>query len=461
MTQSQTTETYRPNVIKLESCVLLNHKGKELDIRDVVLEVSIYHDIYNKGIRCELFVIDSNGLIELVPIIGNETFYISFTTPTEKRTLKYIFQIYSITDRKKFEQRAEGYVIHGASHEIINNERKVIDKSYANLPISTVIKRIYNNFLKPNDSEAIIEKRERELIISDTLNSTSVIFNGKKPYDAIDYLCTEAISKNELSKSSNFVFFQRENGWYFQTFDSLLTAKAVDDFYFHEASAEQENTVTGEKIHDYQKINNLDFVNQFNTLKNINAGLYSNKIKSIDPILKKFTTDNFLYSRDFSKMSHIEQDKKSFDSSYLIADDSFLIKDAGTPAEYYILSNIGENYNQLSYLRNAVETDSQIKNPRLLHKKMKYDLASRIKLNNIVLNVAVPGNVNLEIGQIVNIHILQSTQNEDFLKKENLLYGNRFLITTIRHTYQKEDNVFFTLFECVKDTYAQKAIEVE
>ena len=53
-----------------------------------------------------------------------------------------------------------------------------------------------------------------------------------------------------------------------------------------------------------------------------------------------------------------------------------------------------------------------------------------------------------------------ATENVDFSKKLKLLYDKKFFVTVVRHTYQKEDNVFFTKLECVKDTYAKKTVEV-
>ena len=122
-------------------------------------------------------------------------------------------------------------------------------------------------------------------------------------------------------------------------------------------------------------------------------------------------------------------------------------------------SNIGENYNKQIYLLNAITTDPQIRNPREMHKWFKFDLASRVQLNNIVFTVGVPGNTDIEIGQVVNIHIPQNSGIEEYKKKQNLIYGNKFFVTAVRHTFNKQDNSFFTIFEAVKDVYAKKVIE--
>ena len=47
----------------------------------------------------------------------------------------------------------------------------------------------------------------------------------------------------------------------------------------------------------------------------------------------------------------------------------------------------------------------------------------------------------------------------DYMTKLNLLYGKKFFVTALRHTVNKEENTFFTVIECIKDTYARAVIE--
>ena len=79
----------------------------------------------------------------------------------------------------------------------------------------------------------------------------------------------------------------------------------------------------------------------------------------------------------------------------------------------------------------------------------------------MVLAISIPGNTNMEIGQVVNIHIPQNASSVEYQKKENLLYGNKFFVVAVRHTYNKQDNSFFTVFEAVKDVYAKDIVEEE
>jgi hypothetical protein len=41
------------------------------------------------------------------------------------------------------------------------------------------------------------------------------------------------------------------------------------------------------------------------------------------------------------------------------------------------------------------------------------------------------------------------------------MYDKRFFVTAVRHTHQKVDNIYFTVLECVKDTYATQTKEID
>jgi hypothetical protein len=37
------------------------------------VEFTIFHDLMDNGIYCELYILDGNGIVEMLPIIGDET----------------------------------------------------------------------------------------------------------------------------------------------------------------------------------------------------------------------------------------------------------------------------------------------------------------------------------------------------------------------------------------------------
>jgi hypothetical protein len=191
-------------------------------------------------------------------------------------------------------------------------------------------KESITSFLKPTEEEYTKIKKNKTLSIQETNDNFSVVFTGEKPFTAIKYLSQEAQTKNDQEgQGSNFYFFEKSDGYYFETIDGMLLKDPSYDFYFTLASNEDHAT-QGEKIDDDKKITNYSFVDQVNTLKNLARGLYAHNIETIDPITKRFTTDNFSYKNDSKKITHIEHDKKKIDDTFLYSEDSLLSKDSGT-----------------------------------------------------------------------------------------------------------------------------------
>ena len=462
------------NDVDVRSIDLITYNGTVVPLEGVAQEFVIFHDLYQYGSYCELAILDSKGLIEMAPIVGDELLIIRFKTPRTEELLQYSFRVYSVKDRNQISRQSEAFVLCGCSLELINNGRKSVNKSYVDLTGDNIIKSIYSSFLKPEEEFGIV--RKKKLFLQDSSNSQSIVFPNVNPFNAIRQVTTETQGKSrgfintydfnkystpsqtteyeDASLASNFCFYEGYNGWHFKTLDYLLTQNKVDDFYLADAALEgQDKKESG--IKPYQIIMNVTRLRQFDTLERFSTGMLFHNVETIDPILKRFTTDNFTYSKNFNSISHTEKNKSLFSKKSIYAND------AGTTKTLYIMSNIGNEYQNNPLLSNAKNTDPQIRNPRRLHNFLKYDHASRLQLNNIVLEVTIPGNTTIEIGNVVNLHIPQNTQNDLYMGKDNLLFGNRFLVTAVRHNINSADENFFTVMECVKDVYAKDVVGEE
>jgi hypothetical protein len=468
-TSTAEKEVYRPGGIVLTGIEIFNFKKKSLVLTGQTVEFNIFQDIYAQGTKCEVGILDSNGIIEMLPIVGDETLVVKFRTPTFDTELNYVFKIYKITSRAKEAARAEVFVLHGVSQEVISDRRKSLKTSYLQLKPEKIIESIYENYLRPTIEEfGIIEDPQPELELQETQFHQSICFPNVSPFKAIHQICNEAVLKADdtssepKSKSENFMFYQTPTKWVFKTLDSLLRQDPVDKFYFADQGGiktkkgEGEGSGEGDEIFPHQFIQSVNVKQQLDCVKNLEMGLYSHVVKTIDPLLKIYTEDAWSWADSFTELAHIEDDPKIF------TDESMYASDAGTPVSHYITSNIGEDYqNSNDFTKRAVSanTDHQITNPRRLHTFLKYMNVSMAQLTNIVLEIAISGNTDVEIGNIIEIHVPQTSEYEEFKKSNNLLYGSKFLVIAIRHVFNREQNNFGTLLQIVKDTYAKDSVK--
>ena len=481
---------YRAKNVEIASCVLYNHDKNFRDIQEIMLGIDIYHDIMDNGIYCEVSMMEAVGLVEFFPIVGDETLVLRFGTPGFDDFRTYVFRIFKVSDRKKAGERNEAYLLTGVSQEIINNERLSVKKSYKDLTADQITKSIYEEFLKPTEDEHYFIKK-KEINLQESSNFLNLNFPGEKPITAINMAAREGIVKTggnnntykfankkippggadnnepleDTSQASNFVFYESYDGWNFRTLDSLLVEEPFDKFFLSEASTEKPLMDGSQKVHPRQLIEDLRVVKQVDTEENIQNGLYSHDVEALDPILKRFTETTFNYDDDAKNFAHLE--KKPNEKLY--AKNSVFKTTTKSSYKYFLPTNIGDP-RTVPYVKErvhdpfakdpATETDQQLRNPRKLHEFLSFDVTSRTQLNNIVIEVTIPGNSDIEVGQVVELVIPQNTEVKEFMEKENLLYNKRFFVGAVRHVINKKDSSFFTVMDCVKDVYGKKVEEV-
>jgi hypothetical protein len=343
-------------------------------------------------------------------------------------------------------QSSEVFILKCETQELINDARFSVDKSYNDQPVSNIVKSIYDEYLKPKTTDFTYIKNDNEMVSENTSGTFSVIFNKKRPLAALNYLATEAKS---IVKASSFIVFQKNNSWSFQTLQSLFDRAPVEDFYMKLAATQDKNEEG--RIKPYQKISSFSIKKQFDMSEAIHMGMFNMTVNTVDPISKKYESDAFVYDKDVNDLGTIEDDV-----SKIYTKESLYTKQVETVKRFSLASRLGSS----EYLRNGINTDPQTRNPRTLHSFLKYDYASRMHLANIVFEIIVPGNISVELGDIINLHIPQSSVTKEYNKRINILYDKRFMVSAIRHTFNKETNHFFTVLECVKNSYAKTPEEV-
>jgi hypothetical protein len=457
MTNSRAQE-HQIGAIDLQSMVLINYKGSILDIRNICASFNIFSDIYDKGMSCDLTIQDSLGLLEKFPIVGDEVIFLRFKTTSFDSYVDYIFSVYKVSNRTNHKANSESYVLHCVSQEKLKNLKTKVEKVYKEKPISEMIQNIYNEYLRPTPSD-FPRYSKKPITVEDTKDDFYFISPKLSPLSLINLLSIEA--QSSTYKSSTYMFYETSKGWFFKTIDSLLEQEPKESFHRSHSSNENKNS-DGEgedTVFPYQKILSLKFLNTPNTIASMNNGLYGNSTHVLDPIRKIFTREDFSYENNFDDITHLKGGKKIY------PENSFF--NSGTPEYYsaeYIVSDYGDNYANLDYIKKGKDIDLRIKNTRKYHKFGKYNTAMLGQLGNIVLEIIISGNSEMEIGDMINVFIPQTDAAVPPKNNTNLLFGDnneaKFLITAIRHSFIASKNSYITTIQCVRDSYVKTPTEI-
>jgi hypothetical protein len=439
--------SYNPKSIDIKSIAISNMAGQLTDIRFLLLEFSVYEDIFTNCMKAEFILEDTVGLIERLPIVGDEFITLRFGTPTKKEILS-IFRVYKISDRKQTTERTNHYVLHGISPQLPSSLQQVISKSYVNKKIDSIVQSVYNEYFPASNVN-------KNIIIEPTKGITTLIAPRVNPFEFINTLTSEAQSEANPD-SGMYLFFEDHENFNFVTVNTLIKAASKKDYYYADPGKEQ----TTNAPNPDQIIYEIDYKNFVDTLTNNTVGLYDNTVIAIDPILRRFEYYNFNYEKDFNKLANLGPGKLiSRISDY---------KETGSGATQtkMLITNIekeNESYGKTSYFdgKLTATNDPYTFHPRKRHLFLPAGTAQIASLKQMITNVAIPGDSERKAGDIIRMFIPQQTGEDRYKTTYNKFFGTtdpKFLVTAVTHRYKAYSNEYVTLLQCVKNAFAKEAL---
>ena len=268
-----------------------------IDIKAICYEVALFEDIETKSIEIQVGIQDGLGIIERMPLVGDEKIVISYRTPSFNDYVEAEFDVHRHSVINKSKERVREYVIYGISPEVKTNIVSSVDVSYK-LSGSETVKAVYNTFFKSN----------KTLEVSDSFGTQYSIGNGRQPFHFIDQIMQDC--QSEKYPASNYVFYETlDRKYHFKTLDELMQGDVVQNFYFADAGKKIANeSLVSETIFPYQVITDFEVMPGIKGLERLVAGGYRNSVKAIDPVTKTFSEKTFDYLAD-DKLTQIAKHK--------------------------------------------------------------------------------------------------------------------------------------------------------
>ena len=452
--------------VEIDTFQLINSENKSVNIEPITAEFVITENLNLMGTVIDIILTDSLDLRTTFPIVGDELIDVVFKTNQSEYDFKKIHYLFKIVSMTRYDRdiRNQTYVLRGVTFEVINNLQKSVNQSYTKLTIDKIIKGIFESYIKVppviNGFAATKYPNKEIVTLEKTLEEKSYVFPGMDPFKVVRFLCNEAQihPSKDSSLGNNFLFYLDRKGWHFTTKDLLMKKEPVFKFGFADKTLELGNDGPKElKFDPYETILEINSTKTFDDITGIESGLFNYLIETIDPITKQFSEDFFVYRDQKKNFTHSELEgsppypvNKKFG---LITDGSDYSKVYDSGRSTYTISNIGDNYTNKEYIKNAKGGDNQIDNPRTIHKDLKYKQAMKNSFM-IEYQLKIPGNTLLNVGD--NIELYLPSIGEAKLNEVDKLTGKKFLITEVKHTVSKNKesaSPFFTAITIERNTY--------
>jgi hypothetical protein len=366
---------------------------RTLNITAMVANFNIYEDLFDYTNSCDLVIIDSKGLVENFPIIGEEFVSITYRSYYEKKRFTHspnyispantgtsnnktdgfekitrIFKVYKVGKSFEKAERANAFVLHCIENirlmnEVSNEEtpvtsdrlsslRRLFNTSIPSKSSTRKIEEIFNRHFKGSESFKSLTSNEESNFkklygierqgIKHNTEPVYYLPPGVPPFEAIQYLLDNT-SSPDPTNNEEYILFQTYLGFHLTTMKELKDYKEREGSIKSYVVGDQAAKSNGTNIHpqdpgDSEIILKYDFVHQSDTFNNFENGLFANRVVGIDLLTKRFDSQKFNYIEDFEKLN-IMRDTSKLNSQGIISSQSdFADKDevSSTNTRYFV-----------------------------------------------------------------------------------------------------------------------------
>ena len=234
-----------PGDFELQKLIITSpHKKGYIDLKAAWSDFNIYENLFQNYLTADIQIVDGVGLMESLPIIGEETIEIQVKTkgivkqrnPETEVTgpfkgsqnegrISLSFRVVKIHNITKLNDQLLTYTLNLVSEEAILNLKKKVRKSaldpaknFEPSTISKLVERLYKQFFEGNDRIGKIKK----LFVEPTKNNTDLIIPNQTPFKAFNFLASRAVAKAQHAVGSSFVFYETIRGFFFISLETLM-----------------------------------------------------------------------------------------------------------------------------------------------------------------------------------------------------------------------------------------------
>lgn len=406
-------------------------ESQKIDIKPLVLEINIYESIVSSALQAELAIQDiGENLISSLPIVGQER--VEIYVSSDAKYYRLNFSIYQI-DSRVMKEKNQVYVMSCISIEGLRNENFRICERVDGVKSNDLIKDI----LSRNQFSA------KSFDADDTVFPFNMYVPNWRPFDLFNWLSTRSVP--EYKKDSiGFLFYETFEGFKFKSIDYLLSQdeyprKGVKYTFF------QGNTkALGVDEKDKYRISNYSAPKAFNIYDDLRRGAFSHNSIYLDVNratyrVFKTTADDF-----WDKSSHLEKTKPfvTGGSAQLLERGSRFIY---RPSTINTWGQWQDDQPQLG-TENVDEVNKNFEKSFYRYYFLQYSQ----------LDVAVPGDLRVRAGDVINISIPSPKKAEGNRVQEDERISGRYMVSAIKHTLNRSElQTYITLS---RDSYGGKSL---
>ena len=335
----------------------------ELEHESVFVELNIFEDLFSNVLKGTFTFQDTQGWAEQIPLIGDETLVISYSTPGGQGTqvdtkskdpdsqvaseeiTRQRFKVYDCVEVGTGE-RTKIYQLSLVSEEYMYSKKMKISKGYKGIkfgaPVGGKDRSIVGDIMKKLNKES--EHLNKKLYIEETSSPQNVIIPNWTPFQAINFCASRSLSADnkpvEQEEGSDnppptarpvgslFVFYEKfGTGFFYESIESMiLKQKLRGNLPLYQYRPKIVEGTSLSSALQYFSVDKFEITSSFKTLENLSHGMFGSRLIAYDPIRMKYEDVKYDYyektADDVSETHNQKTDVTTSTPSVEQADDS-------------------------------------------------------------------------------------------------------------------------------------------
>jgi hypothetical protein len=390
-------KSYEVGDVNVKRLVIYSSKsiGASIVPLDQMVSLDIWEDMSKPTMYATLTLLDTLGLIEKFPLIGEETVEIEIQTPGLAAPVKYTFKCFEISNLQRLANgKGMSYTLRCVSDEHLRNAGTMVRESMSNV-ISNMVPYILQKHIQTT----------KPIIADQTKGIQTIVFPRLAPLQAIDMLRLRAVSKDYTS--SAYVFFENQSGFNFKTVEGLykdgLASIGSRIFNMNQNALAEKQSLAN----SFRTIQSHQVIRKSDAMRKLAQGAFGSVTRVFDVNTKSFETINYDFDTAFSSFQTTAKKTLSNTTEWLneyskgVQRQFFGVKDTSRP-DTFITDAIG--------IRNSfVEL-----------------------LNDDVTRILIHGDTGLKVGDVISLNIPQ-VDGLTSRKKPDVFMSSNYLVIRLRH----------------------------
>lgn len=393
--------------IKLYPLTAVNgDKRPSLDIKELVQEVTFYQSIISTSLYCQLVVNDiGENLIETLPLIGREQIQLNISTPYANYDLN--FYIHKI-DGRVMQEKNQVYVVHAVSKEALDNEhtriRERVDGKKAEVFLEEKLK--------------LISKKEFKKHVDATLYPFDMYVPNWRLFDTAIWMSRRSVPVKNKS-SVGYLFYETFDGYNFKSLDVLFDADAYPNNRTKYTFLQGNTSASKTDLNSY-RIMNYSSTKAFDILDDLRNGAFAHNALYVDINNRNFQNWTTNASTYWNDMSHLNKMTPYQDKELLLKPSRLIYRPTTTSTfGWKDLSN-----EEIEKLNHVDEVNKNYEKSIYRYYFLEYNK----------LEIAVPGDLKLQPGYVINVSIPSPKRTRDNKIKEDTRLSGRYIVHSVKHT---------------------------